>query len=346
MTEIAKRYAAEHPVAAWRTRGRIDNVPIPPQEMLDFVLEHETLDFKNLALHVVTTMIVADTIISAIEQRNEEVAPQKRIAIDRDTTLETLIAHHAVRPLGEAGVKGEATEFINQYMKTHKYTDLAILVATQSHFPLSIIQSMEQVEREGFPKKTIGPENPQRMGTIDWNVAMWQIATWSVAGTIVPIERRFEDLIARHVNNPNSPYKFTREDWLEMRDWGKERIQQVCDHLGIDSQGFFGWLRSSIQSNYPAEKAKQESDDLIRELFHREPEEDEFLPISLAYKYLARSILSIEPPKTEVKKGVTVVVPNPQRKAIERLLKRPERFLHLCQVYGLVKKDNEGYKSV
>lgn len=338
MTEIAKRYAADQPVAAWKTRGRIDNIPIPPQEILDFVLEHETLDFKNLALHVVTSMAVANTIITAVDRRNKEVTPEERIEIDRDTTLETIIAHHAIRPLGEAGVKGEATEFVNKYMKTHKYTDLAILVATQSHFPLSIIQSMEEVEREGFPKKTIGPENPQRMGTIDWNVAMWQIATWSVAGTIVPIDKRFDDLISRHVDNPNSPYRFTREEWLEMRDWGKERIQQLSSHLGIDSSNFYDWLRSLIHSDYPTEKAKQESDDLIRELFHREPEEDEFLPISPAYKYLARSLLNIEPPKTEVKNGETITIPNPQRKVVERLLARPERFLHLCQVYELVKK--------
>ncbi len=346
MTEIAKPYAGEQPVADWKTRGRIDNIPILPQEMLNFVLEHETLEFKNLALHVVTVMVVADTIIAAVDARNKQVPEEKRLEIDRDTTLKTIVAHHAVRPLGEAGVKGEATEFVNEYMKTHKYTDLAILVATQSNLPLSIIQSMEEVEREGFPKKTIGPENPQRMGTIDWNVAMWQLSTWSVAGTIIPIDKRFDDLIARHVDNPESPYRFTREEWLEMRDWGKERIKEVCNHLGIDNSSFYDWLRSQIQSNNSSEKAEQESDDLIRELFHREPQETEFLPISPAYKYLARSILNIEPPTTEVKDEKTVVVPNPQRKMVERLLARPERFLHLCQKYGLVKKDDAGYKSV
>lgn len=346
MNEIVKRYVADQPVSAWKIRGRVDNIPLPPQEILDFVREHETLDFKNLALHVVTTMVVADTIITALEKRNKEKASEKAISIDRDTTLGTIIAHHAIRPLGEAGVKGEATEFVNEYMKTHKYSDLAILAAIQSHFPFSIIQSMEEVEREGFPKKTIGPENPQRIGIIDWNVAMWQIATWSVAGTIVPIDKRFDDLVARHVDNPDSPYKFTREEWLEMRDWGEERMQEVCNHLGIENSGFYDWLRSQIQSNYSPEKAKQESDDLIRELFHREPRADEFLPISPAYKYLARSILSIEPPKTEIRDGETIIVPNPQRKSLERLLRQPERFLHLCQVYRLVKKDEQGYKSV
>lgn len=346
MTTIEKRYAADHPVASWKTRGRIDNAPLPSQEILNYILEQDTLDFKNLALHVVTTMVVADTIITAIDQRNKEASPEKRLLIDRDTTLETIIAHHATRPLGEAGVKGEATEFINQYMKTHKYTDLAILVATQSHLPLSIIQSMEEVERDGYPEKTIGPENPQRIGTIDWNVAMWQLATWSVAGTIVPIDKRFDDLMARHVNNPASPYKFTREEWIKMREWGKERIQEVCDHLGTESDNFYRWLRSNVQSNYPPEKAKQESDDLIRELLQREPSVDEFLPISPAYKYLARSILGVEPPTSEIKDGETLVVPNRQRRIVERLLARPERFLHLCQVYGLVQKSNNEYKSV
>lgn len=346
MNEIAKHYAADHPVAAWKTKGRVDNIPIPPQEMLNYVLEQDTLDFKNLALHVVTTMVVADTIITAVDQRNQEVAPDKKIVIDRDTALETIIAHHTTRPLGEAGVKGEATEFINEYMKTHKYTDLAILVATKSHLPFSIIQSMEEIERDGFPEKTIGPENPQRMGTIDWTVAMWQIATWSVAGAIVPIDKRFDDLMARHLNNPESPYKFSREEWEGMRDWGKQRIQQLCDHLGIDSQNFNEWLRSNIQSSYPPEQTKQESDNLIRELFHKEPEGDEFLPISHGYKYLARSILDIESPKTAVQNKEAVLVPNPQRKTVERLLAKPERFLHLCQIYGLVRKTDNEYETI
>lgn len=346
MSNIEKRYAADHPVAAWKTRGRIDNIPIPPQEMLDFVIEQDTLDFNNLALHILTSIVVADTIISAIERHNIEVTEEKRISVDRDTTLEAIIAHHAIRPLAEAGIRGEATGFVNEYMKTHKYTDFAILVAIKSNLPFAIIKSMEEVESDGFPNKTIGPENPHRMGTIDWNVAIWQIATWSVAGTIVPIDKRFEDLIARHVNNPNSPYKFTKEEWVEMRDWGKERIQEVCEHLGINSQNFYGWLITNIQTNYLPEKAKQESDDLIRELFQREPKEDEFLPISPAYKYLARSILSIKLPTTEEKDGQIIIVPDRQRKIVERMLAKPELFLHLCQIYGLVSKNDDEYKTV
>lgn len=346
MTRIEKSFAAGHPVAAWRIRSRVDNVPFPPREMLNYVLEQDTLDFKNLALHIVTTMIVADTIITAIDKQNQQLASDKRIAVDKDTTLETLIAHHAVRPLGEAGMRGEATPFINEYMKTHKYTDFAVMVAVQSRLPLAVIQSMEEIEGEGFPKKTIGPENSQRMGTIDWTTAINQIATWSVAGTIISIDKRFEDLISRHVGNVNSPYKFTREDWLDMRDWGKERIQEFCHHLGIEPQNFHEWLRSEIQYNLLPEEAKIESDNLIKELFHREPGGDEFLPISPAYRYLARSILRIEPSNTEVRNGVTVVIPNPQRKVVERLLAKPERFLQLCQVYGLVQKENDDYKSV
>ncbi|MCL4416800.1 MAG: hypothetical protein M1365_08910 [Actinobacteria bacterium] len=346
MTTIEKRYAINHPVASWRSRGRVDDVPLPSQEMLNYTLEQDTLDFKNLALHILTTMVVADTIITAVEQRNQTVVPSQKIEIDRDTTLETIIAHHAVRPLGEAGVKGEATEFINRYMKTHTYTDLATMVALKSDLPLAVIKSMEEVEREGFPKRTIGPENPQRIGTIDWNVAIWQIASWLVAGTIVPIDKRFDDLISRHVNNINSPYKFTKEEWLGMRDWGRERIEEICNHLEIEPENFQEWLRTKIQLNYPPEKAKQKSDGLIRELFHREPQKDEFLPISPAYKYIARSILCIQPSITEVKDGKTVLIPNPQRKAVESFLKKPERFLHLCQVYGLVQKENGDYKSV
>lgn len=346
MTEIAKRYAQDQPVTSWKIRGRVDNIPIPSQEMLNHALEQDTLDFKNLALHVLTETVIADTIITAVERRNIEVPEEERIKIDRDTTLETMVAYHAPRPLAEAGQKGEATEFVNQYMKTHEDEELAVLVAIQSHLPLSVIKSMEDLEKpRGFPKKTIGPENPQRMGTIDWTTAMTQIAGWLVVGTIVSIDKRFEDLIARHAGNPNSPKRYTKEEWLQLKDWGKERMQELCKYLGIEYANFNDWLRSQIQS-IPPEKAKQESHDLIRELFHREPVGNEFLPISPAYKYLARSILSIEPPTTEVEDGKTIIVPNSQRKAVERLLARPERFLHLCQVYGLIKKDNEGYKSV
>lgn len=343
MNELPK----DSPVAAWKTRGKVDNVPIPSQEILNHALEMETLNFKNLALHVVTSMVVADTIITAIQQCNQRIAPEKRLEIDKDTSLETMVAYHASRPLAEAGQKGKSTEFVNEYMKTHQDTELAELLAIQNRFPLAIIQSIEEFTKaRGFPEKTIGPENPQRPGTIDWNVAMTQIASWSVVGTIVPIDRRFEDLIARHADAPDSTKKLTREDLIGMKNWGKERLQELCDHLGIEPSNFYEWLRSHIQSNYPADIARQESDNLIRKLLHREPDRDEFLPTSPAYKYLARSILSIEPPVTEVRNGEIVVVPNPRRKTVERLLAKPERFLHLCQVYGLVKKDDYGYKSV
>src|SRR3989344_3514574 len=128
-----------------------------------------------------------------------------------------------------------------------------------------------------------------------------------------------------------------------MRDWGKERIQEICDHLGIEGSSFYDWLKSQIQSNHSPEKAKQESDDLIRELFHREPEGDQFLPISPAYKYLARSILSIELPAKEEKGGETILIPNKQRKKVERLLAHPQEYLRLCQKYGLIKENDNGY---
>lgn len=334
-------------VDAFKTRGRVDNVPIPSQEILNHALEQSTLDFKNLALHVITTMVVADSIIAAVEQRNQEVPPEKRMHIDRDTALETMVAYHASRPLAEAGQKGKATKEVNEYMKGHQDVELAALLAKQAHFPRIIIQSIEEFEiARGFPEKTIGPENPQRPGTIDWTVAVTQIATWSVDGTIVPMDRRFEDLITRHADNPDSPKKLTREDLLKIKNWGKERLQELCNHLGINPSNFYEWLRLNIQPNCPPNVAKEESDSLIRELFHREPSEDEFLPTSPAYKYLARSILSIKPATTEVINGKNVVVPNPQRKNVERLLAKPERFLYLCQVYGLVKKDGDRYKSV
>lgn len=337
MPEIAKNYAADVPVSPWKTRGRVDNIPIPSQEILDYALRLETLDLKGLALHLVTTMVVADTIISAIEQRNQEVTSDKRLNVDRDITLETMIAYHAPRPLADAGQRGEATEFVNEYMRTHEDHELAAFVAIQNHLPLSVVSSIEQIQKpRGYPKKTIGPENPQRPGIIDWNVAITQFSTWLVAGTIIPLDRRFEEMIARHVGNPESPKRYSAEEYLDLRNWGRERIRELCEYLGIEYPNFNNWLKSKIHSGYSPEKAKQESDDLIRELFHREPEADEFLPISPAYKHLARSILSIEPSR----------IPDRQRGFIEKMLADPERYLRLCQKFGLVRKDASNYKSI
>jgi len=148
-------------------------------------------------------------------------------------------------------------------------------------------------------------------------------------GTIRPLDKRFKNLKLRHIGNPNSTKNITEKGYDNLEKWGKDRIVDTSRHIGITPENFFEWLRESIVGS--SQKAKAESDNLIRELFKREPEVQEFLPISSAYKYLARSILGID----EGDKN------DPRKRHLERVLLRPERFLHLCKMYGLIEVSND-----
>jgi len=232
-------------------------------------------------------------------------------------------------------------------MKTHDMTELAGLLAAERNFPDKLLETIDEINPKlGFPERTIGPENPKDMGKIDWTAAMTQLSSWLVANRAInanSFEKRFDDLIARHVDKPNV-HKFTKDEWIGMKNWGEDRLKDLCQHLGIERPDLNNWMKSKIN---PTDASGSESDELIREIFKREPEEGEFLPISSAYKYLARSISSIGEPKTVEENGETKIIPNPQRRTVERLLAKPERFLHLCQQYGLLKVDDNGdIKSV
>lgn len=332
--------AKEEASISWKTRGEIGGIYIPPQEALDYVLKHETLDFKGLALHMLTAAVVANALISEINNRNNQLGKDKRIQIDKDVILSSMIATHAPRPLAVAGVKGESTEFINDYMKTHDDIELAEMVAVEESLPKPIIIVLDELQKsKGFPRHTIGPDNPKRLGTIDWNAAINQIASWSVAGPIVPLEERYQDLIERHAKVPDSPKKLTKEDLKGYRDWMQDRINDLSDFFEIDPKDFHNFLRSMIQADYPKDKARVLSDNLIRELFERDPKPDEFLPVSSAFKYLAESISNIEEPEIIIEDGEKIVVPNPRRRILEQLFAKPDRFLHLCKVYGVIKED-------
>jgi len=278
-------------VRPWSRLGTVDGIPVPSQEMLRYLVKNRTLELQGLALHLLTTLVVANVVAQGIIQANETKEPAQRLHVDPDLTLEVIVAYHATRPLSEQAARGNASEEMNFYMQEHDDIDLATFLAIQERLPIPIIQALEELQRaRGFPFSTIGPANRYRPGTIDWTVAITQIASWSVAGTIVPLEARFEDLLTRHAGNRKSPKKLSREELLTYKQWGEERIHDICAHIGIqpkDALGFFAWLRERLDP-------REQSLELVRALFQREPTKDEFLPVSAAYQYLAKSIMAFE----------------------------------------------------
>ncbi|MDO8659804.1 MAG: hypothetical protein Q7K54_04370 [Candidatus Parcubacteria bacterium] len=310
--------------------GHADNVPVPSSEILNYAKEHGVLRFKGLTLHILTTIVVADVLMQEIHKANEGKPKKEQFDVNPDLVFETMIAYHSARPLAEDGVAHRANESINKYMEQHDDVELATLLGTLEHLPLSVIQEMEHLQyRRGFPDKTVGPANLYRPQTIDWNAAMTQVAGWSVTGTIQPIEKRFEDLITRHVGQPDSPKKLTREQLLYFQEWGKNRIADVCNHIGINSGDFNGFLRRKLFEGIT--DAENKSKNLIRELFGREAKNDEFLPVSPAYRYLSTSIMSIDLPR--------------KQQEVERMLERPALFLRAARRYGLIDGASARIKS-
>ncbi len=306
---------------ARQSLGHVDNIPIPSSEILRYAKEHDTLRFKGLALHVLTTMAVADVLMQEIHKANEGKLKEEQFDINSDLVFETMIAYHAARPLAEDGVAHRANESINRYMEQHDDVELATLLGSLEHLPISVIEEIEHLQyRRGFPYKTVGSQNPYHPQTIDWNAAMTQIASWSVAETIQPIEKRFEDLISRHVGQPDSPRKLTREQLLSFQEWGKARIADVCNHIGINPDDFNNFLRKKLFEG--TTDAENKSQDLILELFGREAKTDEFLPVSPAYRYLATSIMGIDLPE--------------KKREVERMLEKPAVFLRAARRYGLI----------
>lgn len=305
--------------------GRIDNVPIPSKEALKFGKDYDILRFKGLTLHVLTTMVVQDLLAAEVKRVNVTKPPEEQFDVNPDLIFETNVVYHAPRGLAEDAMVGKSTEAINSYMREHDDLELAALIASAEHLPLSVIQEIEHFQkRRGFPEKTIGPENAYNPSTIDWNGALDVISSWSVAGTIQPIDRRFEDLINRHANVPNSPKKLTKEDLLRFKEWGKNRIADLSRYIGIDPENFTGFLKEKLFEG--VSDAQKKSDDLIRELFHRDPLDDEFLPVFPAYKYLATSIMGIDNVQ--------------RRRVVKSMLERPEQFISLSKHYGLIRGEN------
>ncbi len=324
--------------APWERLGKVDDVPLQSSEMLHYLLKYETLDLPMLSLHIVTTSVVADVLMQQITVANSSKSPEDQIVIKPDTILETMAAYHAPRKLANEGTAGHANEAINIYMKDHTDIDLATLIAIQEGLPLSLITTMEKIQRaRGFPEKSVGPVIATSPSDIHWDPAITQIASWSVAGTIIPIEKRFEDLINRHANNLDSPKNLPKQRWLEYRNWGIQRINDLAAHIGFPIGDFHSWLRTQIHGEDPDGVAKTQSDNLIKEVFHREPVADEFLPVSPAYTFLARRITSLLDPAPGQRH---------ERERLEMFMRRPQRVLELCRTYGIIQGKTEHYQSV
>lgn len=306
---------------ARRSLGHLDNVPIPSSEILQYARSHDTLRFKGLALHVLTTLVVADVLIQEIQKANKGKSTDAQFDVNPDLIFETMVAYHAARPLAEDGVNHKANTGINKYMEQHDDVELATLLGSLEHLPLSVIQEMEHLQyRRGFPDKTVGPKNPYQPQVIDWNATITQIASWSVAGTIQPIEKRFRDLISRHIDQPDSPRKLTEDQLLYFQEWGKARISDISHHIGINPDEFDSFLRKKMFEGTP--QAEKKSQHLVLKLFGRETNDDEFLPVSPAYTYLSESIMGIDVPE--------------KKKEVEAMLGKPAVFLRAARRYGLI----------
>ena len=316
--------------------GVIDNIPIPSGEILYYAETNDILSLKGLSLHILTTLVVANALITGIRDANEAKDQTHRLSITPEITFETMIAYHAPRGLADSGNAGLASDVINTYMKTHDDMELATFLAIQNRLPLSIILAMEELQRvRGFPAKSIGPDNQSHPGIIDWSVALTQISSWLVAGTIIPMKRRFDDLIERHTGTSQTSKKLSRTELLTYYQWGNARILDICDHIGIEFEHFHEWLRERILVNIEPIKAKEASDQLIQVLFNRQPNTDEFLPTSPAYKYLATTIMSMNKNGTK----------NPKRNLMEHLLCNPLHFLDLCNRFGLISANGRHYTT-
>ncbi len=316
--------------------GETDNIPVPSPEILRYARENDILSLKGLSLHIVITLVVANTLIKGIQEANETKDHTHRLKLAPEVTFETMIAYHAPRGLADAGSAGLASAPINTYMKTHDDMELATFLAIRNHLPLSIILAMEALHRvRGFPAKSIGPDNPSQPGIIDWSVALTQISSWLVAGTIIPMKKRFDELIERHTGTSHTSKKLSRAELLVYYQWGNARVLDICNHIGIEFARFHEWLRTRIQANVEPAKAKETSDQLIQVLFNREPNGDEFLPITPAYKYLATTIMSMDRNGTK----------NSKSKLMEHLLNNPRHFLELCNRFRLISANGNHYTT-
>jgi hypothetical protein len=269
------------------------NVPIPPIDMLKYLREQKTLEYKGLALHILTTTTVLHELIQAINEANRGKPANKQISANFDESIGIKVAYHIPRPLADRGKQDQASPAINEFMKTHDDIELARTMAILQGLPLPIVDGIEKLMRDrGFPYKTVGPDNRYHPNQIDWTVALTQVSSWLVAGSVVPMKTRFDDLIARHGGQKTSK-DLSKDELLAYKAWGMARLQDLCDHLGIENVADFNdWLKNRLFTRFgDPEKAQEKSDQLIRQLFDKEPKAYEFLPVSPAYEYIARCLM-------------------------------------------------------
>src|SRR6266550_1238713 len=140
----------------------------------------------------------------------------------------------------------------------------------------------------------------------------------------------------RHAGIKDSPKKLSLEDYDRLQLWGSARVTTIAEHIGIKPDNFFDWLKNKIHEGVEPSVAREMSDNLIRELFQKEPGGNEFLPISPEYRYLAANIQATQPDQIQLVEGEDHIVRHPTRKKVDNMLKRPERILHSLERYGLI----------
>jgi len=301
--------------------GKIGGLPIPSAEILEYAVEHEILAQPGNAQHVVTMLVIESVLCDAIEKANLKKPPEERFDVDRNLIYELTVANHTMRGSAYQGARAEGRQSLNRYMKNHDDIELAALYARVDHLPLEVQLEMKKTEaKKGFPRNTIGPASELAPSTIDWNAALVQIASFAHSETIQPIDRRFDDLIRRRTR-PDVPGKLTREALLSYKDWANARIADICRHIGIKPEDYLSFLREKLFEGIPDAKAK--SDALIKELFPERPLlDDEFLPVSPAYTYIAKAIIGMDD--------------SGRKRQIEHMLSSPKEFLRLSKTFGLI----------
>lgn len=184
-----------------------DFLSLPWQRLMDHALKNRLTESPWLLLHSLLCRIVAYALAKNL--------PEKLVNID--VLLSLGLVSHSTRVIADEGLKGvHINPNINQYMKTHSTLDFAYQDGIIESFPWEIQEWILHFinnprTRVGyFPHETI----VNRKGEINWTEALYQISSWSIAGGITTLDKRFDDLRNRR----------SEEIWKLELDYIKEKI--------------------------------------------------------------------------------------------------------------------------
>lgn len=204
-----------------------DYLSLPGQELMDHALKNRLTESPGLLLHSLLCRIVAYALAKHLPEAT----------VDIDILLSLGLVSHSTRIIAEEWIKGiHPNPEINQYMQTHSNIDFAHRDAMNEWFSEWIIQGIQHFTgnpktRTGyFPHETMILDN----GEINWTETLYQIASWSIAGGITTLDKRFDDLRARRSEDIGKlELDYIRE---KMNCWGGEYMvpQPILDEAGKD----------------------------------------------------------------------------------------------------------------